>query len=136
MNACLIDYLAIRKQMPFEWGVNDCCLFVADWILIATSNDVAVDFRGAYSTKIGAFKTIFKLGFNDVKSVFKHSLNKEVALSYAQRGDVALVNYNDELVGGIIYMNSVLCVGESGIVSLPLSDVTHVFPLFKRGGNS
>lgn len=132
MYAKLTEYIADRKEIPFEWGKNDCCLFVGDWVALATGEDVAADFRGKYSNEKGAFKLLFKQGLNDVKSIFKARLNPEINPYYARRGDLALVRHNGELVGGIIQINAVACVGDNGLIHLPLTDVDSVFPLFQR----
>ena len=125
----LTEFLAQRKEMPFKWGKNDCCLFAADWVELVSGQDPAKSFRGQYRTKNGAFKQLFKLGFKDIKSVFKASLNHEIEPLYAQRGDIALVNHGGELVGGIIQINRVACVGEHGLIYLPIDAVEMVFTL-------
>lgn len=120
-------YIQEHQNTPFKWGEHDCCLFVADWILEKTGNDLAIKYRGKYSTKQGAFKLLFKLGLNDIKTLFKQSLNNQISIAYAKRGDVALVNYNDEIVGGIVGVNCVYCVSHDGIVKLPLDNVDCAF---------
>ncbi|WP_349304660.1 hypothetical protein [Pseudoalteromonas sp. BDTF-M6] len=132
INVKFHDFITARTNMPFEWGINDCCLFVADWVECATGHDPAFGCRDAYSTQAGAFKHIFKLGFKDVRSVFKDRLNTPVPVHYARRGDLALVEDNGELIGGIIGVGSVYCVCEEGLVSLPMDRVAEVFPLEAR----
>lgn len=120
-------FIAQRKDSPFVWGENDCCLFVADWLKVTCGIDYGVNFRYHYKSKRGAFKTLFKAGFKDIKSVFKHHLNSDIKLQWARRGDVALVNHSDELVGGIVGLNCVYCLSASGIVTLPLACVDSVY---------
>ena len=132
MNIQLADFLEQRKDMPFEWGKHDCCLFVCDWVERVIGIDIAVDFRGQYKTEKGAFKLLFKRGLNDVESIFNARLNPEIPRYYARRGDLALVKHNGELVGGIIQINTVVCVGEDALIYLPIEDVVSVFPLFPR----
>jgi len=129
MNHKLNVFLDERQSRPFKWGEHDCCLFVCDWILLAAGKDLASDFRCKYLTKQGAFKQLFKHGFNDVESIFKASLKKEINPLYAKRGDIALVEHNDELVGGIVYINQVICVGDNGLVYLPFDAIKSVYPL-------
>ncbi|MEI8397262.1 MAG: hypothetical protein WCF85_21275, partial [Rhodospirillaceae bacterium] len=40
-------FLAERRDRPFAWGSNDCCLFVLDWIELATGTR-PFDPRGLY----------------------------------------------------------------------------------------
>ncbi|ATG77658.1 DUF6950 family protein [Pseudoalteromonas sp. 1_2015MBL_MicDiv] len=130
--AKLAAFINQRKCSPFKWGENDCCLFVADWVLFSTGNDVASDFRGKYQSEKGAFKQLFKQGLNNVESVFKDRLNPAIALSYARRGDIAVVEFKGEYVGGIVTVNAVVCVGENGLVTLPMGVVKTVYPLEVR----
>ena len=130
--AKLSAFINQRNCEPFKWGKNDCCLFVADWVLFATGNDVAADFRGNYRTKNGAFKQLFKRGLNDVQSVFKDRLNPSIPTAYARRGDLAVVKFKGDLVGGIVTVNAVVCVGEFGLVSLPMNTIKAVYPLEPR----
>lgn len=130
--AKLSAFINQRNCEPFKWGKNDCCLLVADWVFFATGNDVAADFRGKYRTENGAFKQLFKRGLNDVQSVFKERLNPAIAVSYARRGDLALVEFKGDYVGGIVTVNAVVCVGEYGLVTLPMAAVKAVYPLEPR----
>lgn len=124
--AKLQSYLESCQDKAFSWGEFDCCLFVGDWLQLLNGTDLAHDFRGHYSTQFSAFKHIKTLGFKDVEDVFKQRL-KPIRTLYAKRGDVALVNYRDELVGGIIGLNCVYCVCEHGITQLPLSEIKTAF---------
>lgn len=51
-----------RWAQPFEWGVNDCWLFVADCILAQTGVDPATPLRGAYSSAMGAGRIVHGIG--------------------------------------------------------------------------
>ncbi|WP_052262318.1 DUF6950 family protein [Pseudoalteromonas luteoviolacea] len=119
-------YLDSCENKPFAWGKFDCCLFVADWLLARNGVDVAQDFRGHYSTAIGAKRRLTRLGFNSIESVFKHHL-KSIETSYAQRGDVALVEYEGELIGGIVALGYVYCVTNIGLSALEMSAVNCCF---------
>ena len=123
----LNDFLAQRQHMPFKWGSNDCCLFIADWLLIATGNDYGLKFRGKYRTKKGAFRCLFKHGYKDIKTLFKACLNVEISPLKAKRGDVVLVAHNDELIGGIVGINCVAYVSDNGVVQLPMSAIVIAF---------
>ena len=41
VTAKLAAFINQRNCMPFQWGKNDCCLLVADWVRFATGKDVA-----------------------------------------------------------------------------------------------
>ncbi|KZN39851.1 DUF6950 family protein [Pseudoalteromonas luteoviolacea] len=119
-------YLDACEDKVFNWGTFDCCLFVADWLNVVNGVDVAADFRGRYKTAIGAKRRLTRLGFSDIQSVFKHHL-KPIEIAYAQRGDIALVEFEGELVGGIVCMNIVYCVTNIGLSVLEMSAVSSCY---------
>lgn len=58
-----IDAFAARQRaLRFEWGVSDCCLFAADWVLALAGHDPAGGIRGTYTTQHGAWATVRRLG--------------------------------------------------------------------------
>jgi hypothetical protein len=50
-----IDAAAAR---PFKFGDHDCCLFIADVVLVLTGHDFGAGFRGKYRTAAGAMKAL------------------------------------------------------------------------------
>lgn len=58
----LHDYIATDGARRVKWGVNDCCLFVATWIAMATGVDPAVGWRGGYASKRSAHALLKKAG--------------------------------------------------------------------------
>ncbi|WP_247686986.1 DUF6950 family protein [Pseudoalteromonas luteoviolacea] len=128
-------YLDSCENTPFAWGKFDCCLFVADWLLTRNGVDLAADFRGHYSTAIGAKRRLTRLGFNSIESVFKHHL-KPIETSYAQRGDIALVEWDGELIGGIVGLGYVYCVTNIGLSMLEMSAVNCCFSQVLPGSES
>lgn len=93
------EFLRARRDMPFEWGANDCCLFACDCIKAITGVDPAVDYRGytaehEANTKIAMFGTMEAL----IESIAHRSGMPEVAPKYAKRGDVALCEFDGKQV--------------------------------------
>ncbi|AXQ98018.1 DUF6950 family protein [Pseudoalteromonas piscicida] len=124
-NTKLHAYLESCWHKPFKFGEFDCCLFVADWIKYVHGFDPAPE-RGAYTT--------FKQGLNIIKSDFKQTFETRlnvapIAIDYAGRGDVALCEYDGELVGGIVGLGCVYCVSDEGVTTLPLDALRYVYPL-------
>lgn len=54
--------LDAAQGRPFEWGVHDCCLWAADAVLATTGVDLAVPWRGTYSTEGEAAALLDALG--------------------------------------------------------------------------
>lgn len=105
----LDQFLLERKSEPFVWGKNDCCLFACDAVLRMTGIDLAKDFRGKYDSQLDAMKAIKKFGAKSVGDLAdtiasKHGIVSLVS-TYAQRGDVALLDleYGESL--GIVSLN-------------------------------
>lgn len=88
----LTQFLDSKRDQPFEWGVNDCCLFAADWVHLATGQDPALAFRGVYETAQGAADVL--KDFGGVHGAIaglnpKHGI-RPVAVGFAGRGDLVL----------------------------------------------
>lgn len=47
----LSAYLAEWRGRQWEWGVSDCCTFVADRVLEVTGIDLMVEYRGDYASE-------------------------------------------------------------------------------------
>lgn len=58
----LAESLRKFENAKFEYGVLDCCLFVADVLRDTTGKDYAQKYRGQYTGEFGAIKTIMKHG--------------------------------------------------------------------------
>jgi hypothetical protein len=125
-------FLRERAKMPFAWGTNDCALFAADAILANTGTDIADDFRGKYTTALGALRTIATVttGTTVVDAAAycaaKHNLTEHTHPLMAKRGDLVIVDNAGTLIAGVIHLNGrdVISVSESGLVRLPIADET------------
>ena len=56
----LEEYFATCRRC--QYGIKDCCLFPADWILARTGFDPAADVRGRYNSEATALKFILAGG--------------------------------------------------------------------------
>lgn len=119
-------FLQRRRLAPFEWGTNDCCLFAADAYNVVCGEDLASEFRGRYKTELGAYRALKKAGFNSVEAVLSAKLGEPSQCMIPERGDVVLVDYEGQYTAGV-YFNSVWLVGESGLVTAPMSWVVKVW---------
>jgi hypothetical protein len=124
------SFLRERAETPFEWGVNDCCLWAADCILANTGVDIADDFRGKYTTKLGAFRTIQKVtGGTSVADAAaycatKHGLVEHIYPLNCKRGDLVIIQNGETEIAGIVHLNGMhaISVSETGLVRLPIAD--------------
>lgn len=127
----LHDFFLNRERVPFQWGANDCCIFVADAILSFTGTDIAVDFRSKYNDKDGAFATIKSVtGGNSVEDAaeycaVKFGLPELTHPLMAQRGDLVVVKNGQDLIAGIVHLNGrqVVVVSEAGLLRAPIRTI-------------
>lgn len=117
-QSALAEVVALRMAAPFEWGVNDCCLFAADCVLAMTGHDPAADARGSYSDERGAARVLKKLG--GLAEIAAQRVGDEIPPAMARVGDVVLGKIDRECLG--------ICGGEtwhapsaSGLVASPMS---------------
>lgn len=64
------DWKASYEATPFEYGVSDCCLALADWALAKGYQDGAVDLRGQYDNEADMYALIATYG--DVVGIVSH----------------------------------------------------------------
>ena len=111
-------FIKSRKDVPFEWGKQDCCLFACDLVKEMTGVDYASDFRGTYNNVAGALTILKKEG--GVKQLAINSWGVEINPLMAQRGDVVLVQGEHGNSLAVCIGQSIVATGENGLVSLPL----------------
>lgn len=80
--------LDARRELPFAWGVHDCCVFPADCVLAMTGRDYAAAWRGRYATEREALRLVSELG--GLRAIATAALGAEVSPLLAQVGDIGL----------------------------------------------
>lgn len=131
----LDPFFNARRDVPFAWGVHDCCLFPADAILALTGVDIADDFRGKYHDEASAFALIQSVtGGSTVADAAAWCANKHglVELQYplmAQRGDLVVVQNGENLIAGLVHLNGkhVVSIAESGPVPLSILSIVRAW---------
>jgi len=93
----LAEYLEEHNSTPFEWGRFDCCLFVCGAILAMTGVDPAKNLHGRYVNETGASDVLLEEYGEDsleeiVAAICEREGFPEITPSFAQRGDVVVVN--------------------------------------------
>jgi len=97
-------------------------LFASDIINALTGVDPAEDFRGSYSTALGAHKELKRKGYSGVKDLAE---KMSIAFGFpaipvltAQRGDVALGNLEGQDTLGVVSDAGGVFIGHNGYVYL------------------
>ena len=104
----LADWLAREGARPVVWGVNDCCLFVADWVVAVTGRDPATPWRGAYRGERAAHRILTRGG----------GLLAVVAPAF---DGVGLARTDDPLTGDIGVVVAPVAVRRGRIVERPVA---------------
>lgn len=91
-EARLSEYIASKRNVTFEWGVDDCCTFSAGAVEALTDVDPMPEYRGKYDTALGSARV---LGGKKLEEVLDEKF-PEVPIGFAQRGDLVLM---DDCVG-------------------------------------
>lgn len=82
----LHETIQAASERPFSWGEFDCCLFVSDCAMAICGIDPSQDYRGRYTTAVGA-KRVVASSHGSLEAVLDTYFNR-VDPKYAQRGDI------------------------------------------------
>lgn len=117
----LQEQIKHAKLKSFEWGKFDCCLFAADTVYAMTGVDPVAEFRGRYSTRIGAAKLIKAAG--GFEAMITAVLGPPKSILKVSRGDVVLGEVSSlEHLGpvlGVCEGGVSWFVGEEGLIAIP-----------------
>lgn len=119
----LAEFVAEHRSVAFEWGVTDCVLFAAAWIERATGADPLGDLRGQWTDMVSAVRLLRDLG--GLRAAVESQLGEPLpAVLLAQRGDVALIEREDERGLGVVIGAEVAVLTEQGIGFVRLSEAS------------
>lgn len=123
----LNEFIHSRRSTPFQWGQHDCCLFAADAVQAITGDDHAAEYRGKYTTELGAARALKKHGNGTLEATLTAKLGDPIPRLRASRGDVVAVNTKDGVALGIFYGAGAICVTRDGLTTLPLNEILTVW---------
>ena len=107
----LSEYVLSKKNQPFEYGVNDCCLFAAGAVEVITGENPIPEFIGAYDSLKTSIKALKTIGSGTLEKTMDAKFT-EIQIGYAQTGDLA---FHDGSIGVIIDADA-LFVSDDGLV--------------------
>lgn len=116
-EAALSEYINVMRHAPFEYGVNDCCMFAAGAVEAMTGVDAMAEFRGKYDSALSAAKALRDIGQGSLEATIDAKFS-EVAISQAKRGDIAL--FDDSL--GIVAGSFAWFVSDDGLERVQRAD--------------
>lgn len=115
-SLALSRYLKSKKNTPFEWGVNDCVTFTADYFKETTGDDLISEYR-AYNSERDALN----ITGGDLFSMVKIKLGEpDYNMNKASRGFVVWTKY--EALGLIDDSGEKIAImSKEGVKKIPLS---------------
>jgi hypothetical protein len=94
-NMTLAEYVTACLTVPFAWGYNDCVLFAANWVQIATGKNYLPDQK--WSSMLQAQRMLKKMG--GLESIVDVRLER-IDKNFAVDGDIALHHDSLRLFSG------------------------------------
>jgi hypothetical protein len=95
LRPLLSSHLIAVANRPFIWGQDDCLIFVADWVKLATGRDMVAAWRGIVPDEAAARRNLVQHG--GFALVFR-TLCRDLGLAHipaieASLGDIGLVGF-------------------------------------------
>jgi hypothetical protein len=120
----LAAYIDRKRNEPFAWGVNDCCLFGADWIQLCTGLDPAATLRGTYDRALSGVRVLEKYGglIGTIETHMEPLGFKPISQGFAARGDIAVRDCGNGDTMAILIGSSIAYVGKDGLLFAELND--------------
>ncbi len=94
-------FLEAETAAGFDWGVRDCWLLPADWVLARTGRDPASAWRGRYRTALGAARIIRRMGGPEAFAGGSLAACGWIRSSSPRRGQVGLLPAAIETTHGV-----------------------------------
>ena len=111
----LAEYLLLKKNEPFVWGVNDCCRFADGAVIAITGQSMMQSFN--YTNE----KEALRLLKTSLEALTSNELGQSIKPAFAQRGDVVMIQRSEmpslAICDGSIWHGAGLTKMESGQMS-------------------
>lgn len=121
--AKLLEFVQ-QYRKPFVWGVSDCGLMPADWVLYTTGRDIAASLRGQYSNENECIEMIERKYGSMIDMYSKLASDAGInETEIPKTGDVVLCKILGNCVGGVWFDGDVLVKTVTGLCAakLPIS---------------
>ena len=116
----LAEYIESRRHSPFEWGENDCVMFLVGAIEAMTGENISKGYPG-YKTEKAAARIIKKNG--GLIGLARKVGLKEKPPKLAQRGDGVLADIDGRETCGVVIGNGTFAApGIGELVFRPMSE--------------
>lgn len=109
------------QSAPFEWGVNDCCMFAARCADAITGSEWVADLESHYHDERTAKDYIVSSG--GIEAAVTDRLGESVKPALARRGDVCLVETPEGYGLAVCLGADAVIPGAKGLIVKPLQEV-------------
>ena len=89
-ESLLNHHIEQARLVVFEWGQNDCALWSADWVRMATGTDFSSQWRGLYISEAELSELMLERGFTEPQDIPTAVGLPAMHPAFAQRGDIVL----------------------------------------------
>lgn len=115
--------LASAEARPFVWGEHDCCQWVGACIEACTGANPVAEWAGRCTTDAGAYRILAKHFGGSLESGWTKLLGAPVVPLTAMRGDVCLVQIDDQPACGVVDLSGerIACLSLDGLEYVPLT---------------
>lgn len=130
LDSELAKFIKDYKNVPFEWGINDCMSFSAEWGKRCTGIDYRAKFQqGEYNTPEGAMKVLLKNGFQSPEQLLD-SLFKRQRKTRVMRGDIIGHHFYENFMSvGINMAEKSLFLHTDGLIFVPSNIIEYHWEL-------
>ena len=128
----LDQYIAAARARPFDWGVNDCCLFACGAVAAMTGVDPGSWFRGRYRSAFAARLALRQFAGGGLAEAIERLAARhgkpEIAPLRASRGDLCLMGTLDGINGlGVCLGSRAAFMAPRGLVFAPMARVARAW---------
>lgn len=117
MNDKVSETLQHWRKTAFIWGVSDCLISLADYLIICGYDDFAIPFRNTFEDEYGANEHIENYGGEDKIIDTTGLLNVDEPV----RGDIVLLKINDKKISGLCTGKNIAFRTMRGVVEIKQS---------------
>lgn len=119
----LSDFIRQSRRLPFEWGVSDSVIWLADVVALLTGIDHAAAFRGRYGSCAAGRRLLGKSLLAFISERFERLEHPVRAVD----GDIGAVRQGREMVFGVFSGAHLYFQTRAGIGIRPRSDAVKAF---------
>lgn len=114
-------FIRARREMPFEWGRNDCCTFALEGNVVALTGIDLLPGVPRPASGFGAARFLRARGHEDATGLATELLGEPIEqVAFAQRGDVVALPHGDEATLGVCVGADVAAPALAGLEFFPV----------------